>query len=131
MKLLKNELAGFGNQIDLLNTVNGGVTLTTMRVEQDQNGYTVILQNPAYNEENYHVELKPNHLTVFTTLEPAPQNPEHLKMVVPTFLRHLPIPANVDTDKIEAIYDEHQLIITAPFKSGFDNLAKRIDIRKN
>lgn len=128
MKLSKNSLAGFGNQIDLANTINGGVTLTSFKIQQNEEGYIVTLQNPGFDQDNYHVELKADRLTVYTTLNDTTDTAAK-KPIIPTFIRHLPVPASVDTDRIEAIFEEDYLKIIAPFKSGFNNSQKRIDIR--
>lgn len=128
MKLDKNSLAGFGKQIDLSNTINGGVTLTSLDISQNEKGYIVTLQNPVFNQENYQIELKPDHLTVYTILD-SQLGEEESQAIIPTFIRHLPIPANVDVSKIEAIFEDRNLKIIAPFKSGFSNSTKKIDIR--
>lgn len=134
MNLNQNALAGSGKYIDLLNTINGGVTMTTVEVGQNEEGVFVHLQNPSLGGENYHVELKPTHLTVFTTLEPADEfqdQEEENKVVVPTFIRNFPVPGNVDEDKIEATFENGVLTIFAPFKPGISGSSKIIDIRLN
>lgn len=128
MNLSKNSLAGLGSQLDLANTINGGVTLTSFKIQQNEDGYIVTLQNPGFDQDNYHVELKADRLTIYTTLN-STEDTKIKKPIVPTFLRHLPVPAHVDTDRIEAIFEEDYLKIIAPFKPGFDSSSERMGIR--
>ncbi|NJL12679.1 MAG: Hsp20/alpha crystallin family protein [Microscillaceae bacterium] len=135
MDAKQNVLAGFGRQIDLMNTINGGTTMTSIEIRQEKEGYVVLFSNPALGSDNYHIELKPDVLTVYTTLpQDALSHVEEIngnKVVIPAFMRHFPIPVNVEIDKIEAIFEEGSLKIIAPFKTGLNNFPKKLDIRQN
>ncbi len=130
MKLERNDLANLGEQIDLMNTIQGGVTMTNMELDMNESGYVASFRNPAYDSDNYHIELNEDRLTVYATLSgDYVQQREGKKVVIPTFVQHFPIPANVDVQKIEAVFEEGALNVYAPFKSGMNDLPKRIDIR--
>ncbi|GAB4404430.1 MAG: hypothetical protein OHK0053_29980 [Microscillaceae bacterium] len=135
MDAKQNVLAGFGKQIALMNTINGGITMTSVEIRQEETGYVVLLSNPGLGRESYHIELKPDVLTVYTTLpQDALSHIEEIngnKVVVPTFMRHFPIPADVEVSKIEAVFEEGCLKIIAPFRSGLNNFPKKLDIRQN
>lgn len=131
MKLKENILAGLGKQIDLSNTINGGITMTTMELSQTKEGYWAKFHNPAFTGDNYHVEVNQNLLTVYATLSNdfVRYTDEGNKLLIPTFIRSFPIPQNVDVEGIEATFDEKVLTVFAPFKSDFNNRSKKIDIQ--
>lgn len=131
MKLEKNILAGLGKQINLSNTINGGITMTTMELSQTNEGYSARFTNPAFNGDNYHVEVNQNQLTVYTTLnqEFVDYTEDGNKLLIPTFLRSFPIPPSVDIDGIEAVFEGNVLTVFAPFKPDFNNRSKKIDIQ--
>ena len=131
MKLGKNILAGLGKQINLSNTIDGGITMTTMELSQSDEGYSAKFFNPAFNGDNYHVEIDQNQLTVYTTLSQdfVEYTDEGNKLLIPTFLHTFPIPPNVDIDGIEATFEGRTLTVFAPFNSDSNNRSKKIDIQ--
>ncbi|NJO01294.1 MAG: Hsp20 family protein [Bacteroidia bacterium] len=131
MKLEENAFEGLGQQIDWMNTINGGVTMTFVELGQTSDGLFVKFENPAFDGENYHIELKPTYLTVFATLSAHNDAADEDSIVVPTFVRSFPIPPIVDAEKIEANFEDGILTVFAPFKPGLDDTSRKIDIKYN
>lgn len=131
MTLKDHDFKGLGDQLNLMNTINGGVTMTQVEFGQNEHGMYLNLSNPAFESDNYHVELKPNVLTIFTTLqaEPAGASEEEDKTVVPTFIRNFPIPNILDPQKLEATFEDGILTIFAPYKEGLNGNSRKIDIQ--
>ncbi|MEO1655201.1 MAG: Hsp20/alpha crystallin family protein [Bacteroidota bacterium] len=130
MKVKYNALAGTAKHINLLNTVNGGITMTSVDLMQDDQGYTARFYNAAFDGDNYHVELNNRQLTVYTTInEEYYDVTEKGKVMIPSFIRTFPIPDHVDVDKIDAVFEEGALIITAPFREDMDGSVRKLNIR--
>ncbi len=131
MTLKNHAFKDMGSQLDLMNTINGGVTMTQVEFGQNEEGMYLNLSNPAYDSDNYHVELKPNVLTIFTTLDPMTKEEaeQHEAPVVPTFVRNFPIPNVLDPQRLEATFEDGILTIFAPYKEGLNGNSRKIDIQ--
>lgn len=131
MKANENVLAGLGQEFNWLNTLNGGITETSVDILQTKQGYEVIIFNPAFTQENYHIEMTPEFVTVFATLKQIlVANKENKKSpIVPAFVRTFPIPNTVDANKIEALFEEDELRIIAPFRQDIDQSPRKLDIK--
>ena len=132
MNLKENILSGFGKQIDIMNTINGGVAMTSFEIEQNKDGYVVNVKNKAINGENFHVELTSGFLNVYATLKSTDMKINNgNNLVVPHFLKQFPIPNEVDVTKIEAVYENGILKIFAPFRADFPGTPQILNIRFN
>jgi len=131
MKLNENILAGLGSQFDWANTINGGITETSVDIFQNEQGYEVEFFNTAFGQSNYHIEISPEAVSVFATLSPilTANQTDKKSPIVPAFIRQFPIPNTVDIEKIEAIFEDQVLKIIAPFKKNIGLSPKKLDIR--
>ena len=132
MKIRENILANSVHQINLMNTINGGITMTQVDLSQNEEGYLAVFRNPTLSGERYHIEINAGHLIVYTTLDDSYKSEfskNQMKIVIPSFIRHFPIPEHVDAEKIEAVFEAGALRVFAPFKDGLDNSPKKIDIK--
>lgn len=124
-----NAFKGLGNQLDKLNTISGGVVMTSMDLLQNQDGFVANVSTPTLGEENYHIEVQNNQLRLFVFLNDSLHTSD-AKAKVPSFFRVFPIPPFVDGEKIEAVFENNELKIYAPFKEGFDGDARNINIKR-
>ncbi|MCU0352722.1 MAG: Hsp20/alpha crystallin family protein [Cytophagales bacterium] len=127
---MKNELKEYAEQINWLNTITGGVSMTAIQVEHDNRKLTISLSAPGVNPEAFHIFVKEDKLTIHSFL---PETIEHFlrsenTTPIPMFQRIFDIPAFVDSEHIEAVYDEGQIHVHLPFRTE-DQTPRRIDIQ--
>lgn len=114
MKFNKEILTEIANQIDLLNTINGGVSMTSVNIVQGEDNFTIKVKTPGINKYAYHVELNNNKLLIYTLLQ-VEKNDGAVQ--VPSFVKYFPIPKDVNSDEIEAVYEGGELNVIVPFNS--------------
>jgi HSP20 family molecular chaperone IbpA len=71
------------------------------------------------------IEVANQNLFVFQKMEFETQ------MVVPYMLKRLSLPADVDYERISAVYENGQLQVYLPFNELADGYHRHIDIQKN
>lgn len=126
---MKNELKEFATQINWLNTITGGVSMTAIAVEHDKDKLTIKLSAPGVEPESFHIFVKNDKLTIHSflteTIERFMESKDETP--VPMFQRVFDIPVFVDSEHIQAIYDNGQIHVHLPFRSQ-DEAPRRIDI---
>jgi HSP20 family protein len=128
MKAIENTLQGTGGQIDLLNTLYGGSSMTRMETEQEEDRLVITLSAPGVSAEAFNVLIDGNKLVLYTLLQQRLAE-ENQALAVPMFLRVLDMPPFVDTEQIEAVQEAGRIRIHLPFKNG-ENIRRRIEIQK-
>lgn len=132
MKAIENVFKGTGGQIDLLNTLYGGSTQTTMNVEREDERLIITLSAPGVSANSFNVLVEGNKLVLYTLLvstsNQSQQDGTSQRLAVPMFLRVLDIPSFVDADQIEAIHEHGQVMVMLPFKDK-EHMHRRIDIK--
>lgn len=113
MKIIKDKefLRNIAHQIDLLNTLGGGISETYADIKKYKKGAVIEVWAAGVNPESFKVVLHQNQVTVFSVLQ-SQENPE---MVAPMFTRIFELPPQVDLSKIEAVYQEGQLKVKLPY----------------
>ncbi len=121
MNLLENKefLRGLLRQSDLLNTVNGGVSLPSFSVQSSEEVITVKVSAPAVSFEAYKILLDHKNLIIYAEVSDnkGEDSEEGASVKYPLFMRSFEIPSMVDSDKIEAYFEDKQLRILLPFKN--------------
>jgi HSP20 family protein len=132
MKAIENVFQGTGGQIDLLNTLYGGSSQTTMNVEREDERLVITLTAPGVSANSFNVLVEGNKLVLYTLLISTAKQPQedsiNQRLAVPMFLRVLDIPSFVDVDQIEAIHEHGQVMVMLPFKDK-EFMHRRIDIK--
>ncbi len=132
MKAIENVFQGTGGQVDLLNTLYGGSSQTTMKVEREDERLLIKLLAPGVSANSFNVLVEGNKLVLYTLLVSTSNRQiadgGSQRLAVPMFLRVLDIPSFVDADQIEAIHEHGQVLVTLPFKDE-EHMHRRIDIK--
>ena len=131
MKAIENVFKGTSGQIDLLNTLYGGSTQTSMNVDREDDHLVITLSAPGVKANSFNVLVEGNKLVLYTLLvSTSVQQTEsaNQRLAVPMFLRVLDIPSFVDAEQIEAVHEHGQVRVTLPFKDE-EHLHRRIDIK--
>ncbi len=127
MKAIENVFNGTGGQIDLLNTLYGGSTMTTMNVEREDDRLVITLSAPGVSANSFNVLVEGNKLVLYTLLV-QDNDTVGQRLAVPMFLRVLDIPAFVDEEQIEAVHEQGKVMVLLPIKNE-EQLHRRIDIK--
>jgi HSP20 family molecular chaperone IbpA len=132
MKAIENVFQGTGGQIDLLNTLYGGSSQTTMNVEREDERLLITLSAPGVKTNSFNVLVEGNKLVLYTLLvgSSLSQSGEGIsqRLAVPMFLRSMDIPSFVDADNIEAVHEHGKVTVSLPFKDE-EHMHRRIDIK--
>ncbi|RIV22587.1 hypothetical protein DYU11_16380 [Fibrisoma montanum] len=132
MKAIENVFQGTGGQIDLLNTLYGGSSMTTMNVEREDERLIITLSAPGVDASSFNVLIEGSKLVLYTLLVGTSVHKDDYeagqRLAVPMFLRVLDIPTFVDAEQIEAIHEHGKVLVLLPFKDE-EQLHRRIDIK--
>lgn len=130
MNLLNNKelLRGLLRQGDLINTINGGVSMTRVVKKQYDDEFLISLSAPGLSAEAFNVVLNDNQLIVFSVLPDSGIEQEDQLFNIPLFYRSFDLPKYIDIDKIEAYHDDMELRVVLPFKENAAN-RRKIDIK--
>lgn len=132
MKAIENVFQGTGGQMDLLNTLYGGSTQTTMNVEREDERLVITLSAPGVSANSFNVLVEGNKLVLYTLLVSTSNQSladgTNQRLAVPMFLRVLDIPSFVDVDSIDAIHEHGRVMVMLPFKDK-EHMHRRIDIK--
>ncbi len=137
MKAIENVFQGTGGQLDLLNTLHGGSSQAAFKVDKKDDKLIVLLRAPGVGPEAFNVLVEGNKLVLYTLLttqnefdsdDNDDEEQEVQRLAVPMFMRVLDIPAFVDSDQIDAVYEHGRVTVTLPFKDE-EQLHRRIDIK--
>jgi len=130
VKVDKKLLKAIAANADALNTIGGGMATTKMEIMQLEDGYFLKMNIPTVSVEAYNIEINRDQLMIFTTL-PEQRGSELGEGVVSPFFQSFPISSAVDVDGIEAVFENGELQVFAPFREDYkSNTTKRIDIRQ-
>lgn len=130
MNLLNNKkfLRGLLEQGDLINTINGGVSMTSVIKEQEDTEFTIKFSAPSVPGDAFNVVLNENQLIVFSVLPNSGFGQEDQLFNIPMFYHSYDLPPYIDIGKIEAIQDDQGLMIVLPFKESAIH-KRKIDIK--
>lgn len=122
MNLISKEfIHNIAPQLDLLNTIGGGIAQAMLRVDKRKEGVVIRVAAPSVSPENFHVLLNERNLTVFCEYRHQAED----QLAAPLFNQTLSIPAGLDLDRIDAVHEDNELQIRIPYK---DSATKRREI---
>ena len=124
-----NEFKDFVSHIDMMNTINGGTSMTSVVVNKEEDQLIIQISAPTVHGDAYNLLLKGNQLIVYTNL-----SDEWLVDVsggmqkIPLFARTFDLPPFVNQEAIDAVYENGELRIVLPIMEN-NEAVKKIDIR--
>ncbi len=111
--------------IDVLNTLQGGISEPQLKLIQHQDFREIQLCAPGVREENMRVEIRNNFLNVFYLIE---LESNHQLVSIPKVVYSKAIPYFIDASKINASYQDGLLSVKLPFNELSDGYHQRIAI---
>ncbi|MCJ8163858.1 Hsp20/alpha crystallin family protein [Pontibacter sp. E15-1] len=126
MKLIKDKefLKNVAQQVDLLNTLGGGVSETYMDIKKYNKGAVITIWAATVDPEAFKIVLNNNQLSIFSVL----QSKENPAMAAPLFNRTFMLPPQVNLSRVEAIYKEGRLMVKLPYYESTDQ-PREIEIK--
>ena len=126
MKLISSKIIrDFAPQMDLLNTIGGGVAQAQVRLDKREQGVILRVALPSASPDTFHVALHNQRLTVYGAYRHQPDD----KLSAPLFMRMLDLPANLDVARIDAVQEGPELCVRIPYKRTNDE-PRELDIRR-
>lgn len=129
MNLLKNKdvLRSLLFQGDQMNTLAGGVAKIDFKIEEQPNGFFIVINAPGIEAEQLKVISDQNSLQIFATLK---QPSESTGVMIPLFFRKVDLPIFANTSEVEAIHQQNRLEIFVPIGTGNSNSKKEVVIKQ-
>ena len=119
-RFVSNELLA---SIDVLNTLNGGISEPHLSVVQFDDHREVRMKVPGLDEEELRAEIHNNRLTVLYNFH---MQTADVNLSMPRVLYNEPIPHYVDVERITASLDDGSLKVTLPFNSMSQGYHRRV-----
>ncbi|GAB3877372.1 hypothetical protein GCM10028824_37320 [Hymenobacter segetis] len=127
MKLISSKfIHSIAPQLDLLNTIGGGVAQPQLRIDRHPKGVIVRVAMPTVSANSFRVVLNQQKLTVFSDYRHEPDD----QLAAPLFVQTLDLPTNLDVARIDAIHEGQELRVRIPFLNPNDH-QREIDIKRN
>ena len=113
-------------QIDFQNTINGGVSETTVQAWASKEGYKMVVKAPGVNPDTIRVKIVDKRFLVYHSVDVMEKTGQ-----LPYYLVNLPLSPEVDVDHITAHYkNDERIFITAPFNDWAKGQHRDIDLDK-
>jgi HSP20 family molecular chaperone IbpA len=125
--------------IDFINTVNGGMSEPSIKLDKGSDGFEVVVKIPGIEVEDLQLEVvkgkrNSNNLKLFHLLPIFSQEnlPDEEQWKTIRFINTFVIPDGVDIDNISARYDDNrrQLVLFLPFGDEQGDYHRKVDIER-
>lgn len=125
--------------IDFINTVNGGMSEPSIKLDKGSDGFEVVVKIPGIEVEDLQLEVvkgkrNTNNLKLFHLLPIFSQEnlPDEEQWKTIRFINTFVIPDGVDIDNISARYDDgrRQLVLFLPFGDEQGDYHRKVDIER-
>lgn len=114
--------------IDVLNTVNGGVSEPQMNTNHHQDYREMYLRIPGIKQDDVHIEVHNNNLSIYYFISMVSND----KLIqLPKFVYNRSVPYFIDINKINARVENEQLIVKLPFNKLANGYHKEIKIKED
>lgn len=113
---------------DLLNTINGGMSMPTTRMKRQEDHYELEVMAPGFSADDLKIEIHNRHLSVFHYMHYIA--PEHTMEQdgAPNIIHLTPIPFDVQLDSIRAVYEGRLLRVIMPFNELAEGYYRSVQI---
>ena len=111
--------------IDVLNTINGGVSEPYMSFTKNADGHEMRVRVPGIGKESMQVEINNHELSVYYLL-PLEVSGQLLQM--PQIVYKQMIPYYIEAGGIKASYDHNELIVKLPFNEESNDNHRKVEI---
>jgi HSP20 family molecular chaperone IbpA len=114
--------------IDVLNTVNGGVSEPQLELAHYEDYREIHLKIPGINMEDIHIEIHNNNLSMFYVVNIICND---RLIQLPRFVYNRNVPYYIDISKIKARLQNESLVVRLPFNRLANGYHKEIRINES
>lgn len=125
MRKNSNFLKEILNQVDLINTINGGVSMTSVNTLLQDNNFIIKVHTPGINKYAYHVEVINNMVLIYNLITIDKNNGP---IQVPSFIKYIPLPNNANAEEIHAVHEDNELKVIVPLDTQQNLKQRKINI---
>lgn len=111
--------------VDLLNTLNGGVSEPHLSFREQPSGRELRVRVPGVRKEMLQVEINNNLLSVFYLI---PMKSSEKQMYLPKEVTKQTIPYFIEIPGIHATYEENELVVKLPFNELSNGYNRKVPI---
>ncbi|MFM9836952.1 MAG: Hsp20/alpha crystallin family protein [Cyclobacteriaceae bacterium] len=112
--------------IDVLNTLNGGMSEPMVDLQQHENYREIKCAVPGFQEGELQVEIHNNFLSIYYKLSIESDGKE---VQIPRVVYYKPIPYFIDVTKISATVEDRFLNVILPFNELANGYHKNISVK--
>ena len=133
MDIIKNKkiIKSFGQVIDQLNTLTGGISLAQFKTTHKPDKMVVTVVAPSVDPDQVRVEVEYDKLLVYAGLPAnSDTHTDQPGISLPLFAQVINIPFQVDVEQINASYKNGNLKINLPFAESRSKNRRNISIEQ-
>jgi HSP20 family molecular chaperone IbpA len=128
LKMKKANYLDLITSIDVLNTVNGGVSEPQLNLAHYEEYREIRLKIPGISTEEIRVEIHNNNLSIFFVMNIICGD----KLIqLPRFVYNRNVPYYIDISKIKASIEHEELVVNMPFNPLANGYHKEIKINES
>ena len=122
---MKNKFKHLLTTVDLLNTLNGGVSEPFLSFREGPEGRELRVRVPGVGKEMLQVEIQDNQLTV---LYHIPMQTSGKTVLLPKEVVKQILPYFIEIKGIQATYEENELVVKLPFNELSNGYRRQVPI---
>ena len=122
----KNKYNSLLTTVDLLNTLNGGISEPYISYREDSNGREVRIRVPGVSKELLQVEVRDNQLSVFYHI---PIETSGKQVFLPKEVVNQTLPFFIEIQGIQASYEDSELVVKLPFNELSNGYNRKVPIK--
>lgn len=122
---MNNKFRHLLTTVDLLNTLNGGVSEPHLSYRDRPDGREVRIRVPGVSKELLQVEINDNKLSVFYHI---PMETEGKKVFLPKEVINQTLPYFVEIPGIHATFEDNELVVNLPYNELSNGYNRKVEI---
>lgn len=123
---MKDKYNNILTTVDLLNTLNGGISEPYISYREDSNGREVRIRVPGVSKELLQVEVRANQLSVFYHI---PIETSGKQVFLPKEVVNQTLPFFIEIQGIHASYEDNELVVKLPFNELSNGYNRKVPIQ--
>jgi HSP20 family molecular chaperone IbpA len=122
---MNNKFKHLLTTVDLLNTLNGGVSEPYVSYRERPDGRQVRIRVPGVGKEMLQVEIQNNELNVFYHI---PMESSGKKVYLPKEVMSQTLPYFIEIPAIQATYEDNELVVDLPYNELSNGYNRKVPI---
>ena len=122
---MNNKFKHLLTTVDLLNTLNGGISEPHLSFRENPGGRELRVRVPGVSKEMLQVQIDDNQLTV---LYHIPMMTSEKKVYVPKEVFQQTLPYFIEITGINATYEENELVVKLPYNELSNGYKRTVPI---